>query len=55
MSVRVTFIDGSVVEYPEGAGVSDSPDGVMKFVNNAGGIVVAVLDARSVKSADVVA
>lgn len=52
MSIKVTFKDGSVTEYPEGVVVSDSPDGTLKFVNDSSGQVIATLNANEVASAE---
>lgn len=54
MSIKVVFVDGSVVEYPEGAGVSESADMTLKFVNDAGAQVIATLPAAEVKSTETV-
>lgn len=54
MSIRVVFYDGSVTEYPEGAGVSGSPDGTLLYVNDVAGDVLAVLTQTEVKETVVV-
>lgn len=52
MAIKVTFKDGSVVVYPEGNGLSDSPDGSLIFVNDSSGMVVASIPQSDVKSAE---
>lgn len=49
MSIRVSFNDGSVVEYPEGASVSESADGTLKFINDGAGVVLATLPVGDIK------
>ncbi len=51
MSIRVTFVDGNVVEYPDGAGSSVSADGHLKFINDSSGQVIATLVTEDVKEA----
>lgn len=47
--VKVTFQDGTVVEYPNAAGYSDSPDGVSCYINDANGNAVAIIPSFEIK------
>lgn len=50
--IKVTFKDGSVVEYPTAVSVSESADHSLWFLNGPDGAVIATLPAADVHHTD---
>lgn len=49
MSLKVVFTDGSIVEYEEGFVISESPDGILKFVQDKAGNTIATIPTADYK------
>ncbi len=54
MSVKVTFTNGQVVDYPDGVGVSESASLQVIYVNDAAGNVVAIIPLGDIKADEIV-